>query len=144
MKACAEDSKNFEAVARVLVDHYSGVHLREGKSLGGSSSAPRSNFRYTGKGSKPKGRSKGRAYPAVRKATKMTRTPGGRRTRGKAINLKPIPPHRTMTTTPSWYPMRTRITKSTSSMSQRPSLLTLRSCHPAAIGGQCSLWEGQR
>ena len=45
IKACAEDSKNFDAVSRVLVDHYSQVHLREGKTLGGSSKAPRSNFR---------------------------------------------------------------------------------------------------
>ena len=37
VKACAEDSKSFESIARILVDHYSGVHLREGKSLGGSS-----------------------------------------------------------------------------------------------------------
>ena len=28
IKACAEDPKNFDAVSRVLVDHYSGVHLR--------------------------------------------------------------------------------------------------------------------
>ena len=60
--------KNFDAVSRVLVDHYSGVHLREGKTLGGSSAASRSNFRYTGKGSRPKGKSKEftrRTYPAV-------------------------------------------------------------------------------
>ena len=69
IKACAEDSKHFDAVSRVLVDHYSGVHLCQGKTLGGSSAASsRSNFRYTGKGSRPKGKSKGftrRAYPAV-------------------------------------------------------------------------------
>ena len=68
VKACAEDSKSLESIARILVDDYSGVHLREGKSLGGSQSAPRSGYRYTGKGSRPKGKSKGfsrRTYPAV-------------------------------------------------------------------------------
>ena len=35
VKACAEDSNSFEGIAKVLVDHYSGVHLREGKTLEG-------------------------------------------------------------------------------------------------------------
>ena len=54
-----EDSKNFESIAKILVDHYSGVHLREGKSRGGRNANPRPGFRYTGKGRKPKGKSKG-------------------------------------------------------------------------------------
>ena len=75
IKACADDSKNFDAVSRVLVDHYSGVHLREGKTLGGSSAAPRSTFRYTGKGSKSKGKSK-EIYPP-----RLSRSGGRRRRR---------------------------------------------------------------
>ena len=35
IKACTSNSKSFEAVAAILVEHYSGVHLKEGRSLGG-------------------------------------------------------------------------------------------------------------
>ena len=35
IKACTSDSRSFEAVAATLVEHYSGVHLKEGRSLGG-------------------------------------------------------------------------------------------------------------
>ena len=68
MKACAEDSKSFESMARVLVDHYSGIHLREGKSLGGRNANPGPAFRYTSRDSKSKGKPEGfsrRAYSAV-------------------------------------------------------------------------------
>ena len=34
IKACAPDAKSFESVAAPLVEQYSGVHLREGCSLG--------------------------------------------------------------------------------------------------------------
>ena len=34
IKACAPDAKSFESVAGTLVEQYSGVHLREGRSLG--------------------------------------------------------------------------------------------------------------
>ena len=34
IKACAPDAKSFESVAATLVEQYSGVHLREGRSLG--------------------------------------------------------------------------------------------------------------
>ena len=33
MKACAQDIKSFESVARTLIENYSGVHLREGRNL---------------------------------------------------------------------------------------------------------------
>ena len=33
IKACAPDAKPFESVAATLVEQYSGVHLREGRSL---------------------------------------------------------------------------------------------------------------
>ena len=33
IKACAPDAKSFESVAATLVEQYSGVHLREGRSL---------------------------------------------------------------------------------------------------------------
>ena len=35
IKACTSNLKSFEAVAATLVEHYSGVHLKEGRSLGG-------------------------------------------------------------------------------------------------------------
>ena len=34
IKACAPDAKSFESVAATLVEQHSGVHLREGRSLG--------------------------------------------------------------------------------------------------------------
>ena len=34
IKACAPDAKSFESVAATLLGQYSGVHLREGRSLG--------------------------------------------------------------------------------------------------------------
>ena len=34
IKACAPDAKSFQSVAATLVEQYSGVHLREGRSLG--------------------------------------------------------------------------------------------------------------
>ena len=34
IKACAPDAKSFESVAATLVEQYSGVHWREGRSLG--------------------------------------------------------------------------------------------------------------
>ena len=37
IKACAADVKSFESVAATLIDNYSGVHLREGRTLGGGS-----------------------------------------------------------------------------------------------------------
>jgi hypothetical protein len=55
VKACAT-TKDFEGVAKVLVDQYSGIHLREGsKSWVGRSSTPQ----QYGKSGKGYGSSKG-------------------------------------------------------------------------------------
>ncbi|CAE7253985.1 RE2 [Symbiodinium natans] len=35
VKACTADPKKFEQIANTLVQHYTGVHLREGRALGG-------------------------------------------------------------------------------------------------------------
>ena len=65
IKACASDAKSFESVAATLVEQYSGVHLREGRSLG------QPNLRNSGhlqsrsgrpSGYRPKG--KGKTYKA--------------------------------------------------------------------------------
>ena len=65
IKACAPDAKSFESVAAALVEQYSGVHLREGRSLG------QPNLRNSGNlqtrsgrpsGYRPKG--KGKTYKA--------------------------------------------------------------------------------
>ena len=65
IEACAPDAKSFESVAAALVEQYSGVHLREGRSLG------QPNLRNSGhlqtrsgkpSGSRPKG--KGKTYKA--------------------------------------------------------------------------------
>ena len=64
IKVCAPDAKSFESVAATLVEQYSGVHLREGRSLG------QPNLRNSGNlqtrsgrpsGYRPKG--KGRVRP---------------------------------------------------------------------------------
>ena len=65
IKACAPDAKAFESVAATLVEQYSGVHLREGRSLG------QPNLRNSGhlqpKSSRPSGyrpKGKGKTYKA--------------------------------------------------------------------------------
>ena len=72
VKACTSDSKSFEAVSATLVEHYTGVHLKEGRALGGTH--PAQHGRPTagyGKGSyqrSNKGKGKGftrRAFPAI-------------------------------------------------------------------------------
>ena len=71
VKACTADPKKFEQIANTLVQHYTGVHLREGRALGGSNPQP---YRNTGKGYGPRSygsnRSKGKgftrkAFPAI-------------------------------------------------------------------------------
>ena len=56
-KVCFSDAKSFESVAATLVEQYSGVHLREGRSLGqpnlrnsGSRSGKLSGYCRKGKG----------------------------------------------------------------------------------------------
>ena len=65
IKACAPDAKAFESVAATLVEQYSEVHLREGRSLG------QPNLRNSGnlqpKSSRPSGyrpKGKGKTYKA--------------------------------------------------------------------------------
>ena len=65
IKACAPDAKSFESVAATLVEQYSGVHLREGRSL------EQPNLRNSGnlqsKSSRPSGyrpKGKGKTYRA--------------------------------------------------------------------------------
>ena len=68
IKACAPDAKSFESVAATLVEQYSGVQLREGRSLG------QPNLRNSGNlqtrsgrpsGYRPKGKGKtSKAYTA--------------------------------------------------------------------------------
>ena len=65
IKACAPDARAFESVAATLVEQYSGVHLREGRSLG------QPNLRNSGnlqsKSSRPSGyrpKGKGKTYRA--------------------------------------------------------------------------------
>ena len=45
VKACAEDSKSSDSISKIHVDHYSGVHLREGESLKKQNTNPRPAFR---------------------------------------------------------------------------------------------------
>ena len=50
IKACTSDSRSFEAVAATLVEHYSGVHLKEGRSLGGGTFQDRTIATVLGRG----------------------------------------------------------------------------------------------
>ena len=72
IKACAQDIKSFESVAGTLIENYSGVHLREGRTLGGTQgNTPRPSWgrrKGTSKGPSSKSSGKGftrRAYPAI-------------------------------------------------------------------------------
>ena len=60
MKARSPDAKSFESVAAALVEQYSGVHLREGRSLGQPNL--RNSCHSKPSGYRPKG--KGKTYKA--------------------------------------------------------------------------------
>ena len=65
IKACAPDAKSFESVAATLVEQYSGVHLREGRSLGHPNLRNSGNLQTRSgrpSGYRPKG--KGKTYKA--------------------------------------------------------------------------------
>ena len=65
IKACTSDSRSFEAIGATLVEHYSGVHLKEGRSLGGGTFQDRrpSNFGARSRaGSKGYGKGKGKGF----------------------------------------------------------------------------------
>ena len=68
IKACTSDSRSFEAVAATLVEHYSDVHLKEGRSLGGGTFQDR---RHNSHGARTKsdpkryGKGKARGFPVA-------------------------------------------------------------------------------
>ena len=68
IKACTSDAKSFEAASATLVEHYSGTHLKEGRSLGGGGTFqdrrnPSSNFGTRSRaGPKGYGKGKGRGF----------------------------------------------------------------------------------
>ena len=62
VKACRADS-SFEATARVLVDHYSGIHLREGsRSWTGKGSLPQGKYGKPTQKGKPSSFQSGKGY----------------------------------------------------------------------------------
>ena len=72
IKACTSDAKSFEAVSATLVEHYSGTHLKEGRSLGGGGTFqdrrnPSSNFGTRSRAG-PKGYGKGKGKGFTRRA----------------------------------------------------------------------------
>ena len=76
IKACTSNSKSFEAIAATLVEHYSGVHLKEGRSLGGGTFQDRRHNSHGARSkSNPKGYGKGkpRVLPAAPTSPKMRR-----------------------------------------------------------------------
>ena len=65
IKACALDAKSFESVAATLVEQYSGVHLREGRSLGQPDLCSSGHLQTrSGKPSGYRPKSKGKTYKA--------------------------------------------------------------------------------
>ena len=69
IKACTSDSRSFQAVGATLVEHYSGVHLREGRSLGGGTFPDRRHASHGARTkSNPKGYGKGKARGFTRRA----------------------------------------------------------------------------
>ena len=65
IKACAPDAKSLEPIVATLVEQYSGVHLREGRSLGQPNLRNSGNLQTRGgrpAGYRPKG--KGKTYKA--------------------------------------------------------------------------------
>ena len=91
IKACAPDAKSFESVAATLVEQYSGVHLREGRSQG------QPNLRNSGhlqtRSGKPSGyRKKVRVRPlrlTLSMPGTMRRMITMRRIRTRRITMKP-------------------------------------------------------
>ena len=77
IKACTSDSRSFEAVAATLVEHYSGVHLKEGRSLGGGTFQDR---RHNNHGARPKSNPKGYGKGKTRGFTAAPTSPKTRRT----------------------------------------------------------------
>ena len=65
IKACAPDAKSFESVAATLVEQYSGVHLREGRSLGQPNLRNSGNLQTrSGRPSGYRQKGKGKTYKA--------------------------------------------------------------------------------
>ena len=65
IKACAPDAKSFESVAATLVEQYSGVHLREGRSLGQPNLLNSGNLQTrSGRNSAYRPKGKGKTYKA--------------------------------------------------------------------------------
>eukprot|EP00439_Symbiodinium_sp_Y106_P053021 s2973_g7.t1 len=69
IKACTSNSKSFEAIAATLVEHCSGVHLKEGRSLGGGTFKDRRHNNHGARNkSNPKGYGKGKTKGFTRRA----------------------------------------------------------------------------
>ena len=69
IKACTSNSKSFEVVAATLVEHYSGVLLKEGRSLGGGTFQNRRHNNHGARNkSNPKGYGKGKTRGFTRRA----------------------------------------------------------------------------
>ena len=69
IKACTSNFRSFEAVAATSVEHYSGVHLKEGRSLGGGTFQDRRHSNHGARNkSNPKGYGKGKARGFTRRA----------------------------------------------------------------------------
>ena len=68
VKACRADS-SFESTARVLIDHYSGIHLREGsRSWNGKGSSPPGRYGKPSQKGKPSSSQSGKGYGFTRSA----------------------------------------------------------------------------
>ena len=129
IKACTSNAKSFEAVSATLVEHYSGVHLKEGRSLGRGGTfqdrrhPPSSNGNRSRAGSKvlptaptsPKMRRSLHTTTRIRRRTrkqKSTTTP-----RNLSLGTKQTS---SRTPTPQRRRRKTRVTRISSSTKTRP------------------------
>ena len=91
IKACAPDAKSFESVAATLAEQYSGVHLREGRSLGQPNLRNSGNLQTrSGKPSGYRPKDKGKTYKAYTADACTRRMSTTRRIRTRRrISMKP-------------------------------------------------------
>ena len=125
IKACAPDAKSFESVAATLVEQYSGVHLREGRSLG------QPNLRNSGNLQTRSGRPSG-YRPKGKGKTLTLPMPGTRR---MSITRR-IRTRRRISMKPPTQPLMKNPRQGTSK-TQKATVKSMRTSEPEAIALNC-------
>ena len=88
IKACATDIKSFKSVVATLIENYSGIHLREGRALGGGT--PNNGGWTLGADARvPKGLAVGHTLPSMRRKKNMRRRTKGWKRSGRYVRYVP-------------------------------------------------------